>query len=244
MGIALTHFAGGDAPNTAPEEDNMTRQRSDEWRKQQIRAAATRCFVRRGFAATRLLDIAREAGLSKGGVYFHYRAKEALFQDILDTQVKNLDRRWSFDPVTDQPADRTLFRLVVAHLRTLEDEPDETRLQHLLVGMAPQDASFREKLEESFRVMRVLYTGVIARGVQSGAFRDADADKAADCVLAMVQGLAAQSAVDPEGKLPMRPEEAAEIVMRMLCGADRAAATAAAVQADHTVAEAKPSLAS
>ena len=64
----------------------MTRQKTDEVRKQQIRAAATRCFVRRGFAATRLLDIAREAGLSKGGVYFHYRAKEALFHDILDAQ--------------------------------------------------------------------------------------------------------------------------------------------------------------
>lgn len=221
----------------------MTRQRSDEWRKQQIRAAATRCFVRRGFAATRLLDIAREAGLSKGGVYFHYRAKEALFQDILDTQVRNLERRWSFDPVSDQPADRTLYRLVVAHLRTLEDEPDETRLQHLLLGMAPQDASFREKLEESFRVMRVLYAGVISRGIQSGVFQDTDPDKAAECVLAMVQGLAAQSAVDPEGKLPMRPEDAAQTIMRMLCGAERVAATVAAVQADHVVA-AEPSLAS
>lgn len=220
----------------------MTRQRSDEWRKQQIRAAATRCFVRRGFAATRLLDIAREAGLSKGGVYFHYRAKEALFQDILDNQVRNLERRWSFDPVSEQPADRTLFRLVVAHLRTLEDEPDETRLHHLVVGMAPQDAAFREKLEQSFKVMRVLYTGVIERGLASGAFRDLDADRAADCVLAMVQGLAAQSTIDPNGKLPMPVEEAAQIIMRMLCGADAAANTVAAVAADNVKAV-EPSLA-
>lgn len=221
----------------------MTRQRSDEWRKQQIRAAATRCFVRRGFAATRLLDIARDAGLSKGGVYFHYRTKEALFQDILGTQVRNLERRWSFDPVADQPADRTLYRLVVAHLRTLEDEPDETRLQHLLLGMAPQDSSFRDKLEESFRVMRVLYAGVISRGIQDSVFRHSDADKAADCVLAMIQGLAGQTAVDPEGKLPLRPEEAAQTIMRMLCGADRVAATVAAVQAADVVAS-EPSLAS
>ncbi len=222
----------------------MTRQRSDEWRKQQIRAAATRCFVRRGFASTRLLDIAKEAGLSKGGVYFHYRAKEALFQDILETQVRQLERRWSFDPVTEQPADRTLFRLVVAHLRTLEDEPDETRLQHLLLGMAPQDATFRQKLDEAFRVMRVLYIGVIERGIAEGTFRDTDVDRTADCVLAMVQGLAAQSAVHPEGKLPMRPQEAAEVIMRMLCGADRAAATVAAVQAETTVAAGEPTLVS
>lgn len=243
IGLVWLYFAGGDAPNTDPEKHNMTRQRPDEWRKQQIRAAATRCFVRRGFAATRLLDIAREAGLSKGGVYFHYAAKDALFRDILDNQVRNLERRWSFDPVSDKPADRTLYRLVVAHLRTLEDEPEETRLHHLVLGMAPQDASFRETLDESFRVMRVLYAGVIERGISSGVFRDLEPDRAADCVLAMVQGLAAQSSVDPEGKLPMSPEEAAQTIMRMLCGVDAVANTVAAVQAEN-VTSAEPSLVS
>lgn len=115
----------------------MSRQRSDEQRKSQIRAAGIHCFVRRGFNATRLLDIARQAGLSKGGVYFHYNTKEALFQDILDEQLRQLEGRWAFEPVADQPADRTLERLVVAHLRTTEDEPDETRLGHLLLSMAP-----------------------------------------------------------------------------------------------------------
>ncbi len=201
----------------------MTRQRSDEWRKQQIRAAATRCFVRRGFSATRLLDIAREAGLSKGGVYFHYRAKEALFHDILDNQLRTLEARWSFEPVSDQPSDRTLSRLVVAHLRTMEDEPDETRLTHLLVSMSPQDATFREKLDEAFRVMRTLYAGVIERGIQEGAFRQADPEHLAHCVLAVVQGLAAQSAIDPDGKLPVRPETAAEYVIDMLRPAERTA---------------------
>jgi AcrR family transcriptional regulator len=194
----------------------MTRQRSDEWRKQQIRAAATRCFVRRGFSATRLLDIAREAGLSKGGVYFHYRAKEALFHDILDNQLRTLEARWSFEPVSDQPADRTLGRLVVAHLRTMEDEPDETRLTHLLVSMAPQDTTFREKLDEAFRVMRSLYAGVIDRGIKEGVFRQGDPEQLSYAVLALVQGLAAQSAIDNDGKLAVRPEQAADYVLSML----------------------------
>lgn len=209
----------------------MTRQRSDEWRKQEIRAAAIRCFVRRGFAATRLLDIAREAGLSKGGVYFHYRAKEALFHDILDAQLRTLESRWSFEPVADQPADRTLSRLIVAHLRTMEDEPDETRLNHLLVSMAPQDTGFREKLDEAFRVMRSLYAGVIERGLSEGVFSGDNAEGMAHCVLAVVQGLAMQSSTDPHGKLPIRPETAAQNVLRMI-GSDAAATVASANEAE------------
>lgn len=194
----------------------MTRQRSDEQRKAQIRAAATRCFVRRGYAATRLLDIAREAGLSKGGVYFHYRAKEQLFHDILESHLEALNNRWSFEPVADQPADRTMGRLVVAHLRTMEDDPDETRLFNLLVTMAVQDPAFRTKLEEVMAVMRNLYANVIERGIKEGTFAKGDPQVLAASVLALVNGLGSSSALDREGKLPIRPEDAGEQVLRML----------------------------
>lgn len=210
--------------------DEMTRQKTDEQRKQQIRAAATRCFVRRGYAATRLLDIAREAGLSKGGVYFHYRAKEQLFHDILDAQLATLQERWSFEPVADQPADVTLGRLVRAHLRTVEDNPDETRLTNLLVTMAVQEAEFRDKLEKALAVMRSLYAGVIGRGIDAGVFKGGDADGLAHSVLAVVQGFGAQSALQADGRLPVAVDEVVASVMRMLGAQAPAAAPVAAAE--------------
>jgi len=194
----------------------MTRQRSDEQRKQQIRSAATRCFVRRGYAATRLLDIAREAGLSKGGVYFHYRAKEQLFHDILESHLQALRQRWSFEPTQEEPADRTLSRLLIAHLRTMEDDPDETRLCNLLVTMAVQDPGFRAQLDEVFRVMHELYQGVIERGIREGIFARGDASTLAHTVMAVVTGMGSCSALDPEGKFVLRPEQVAENVLRMM----------------------------
>lgn len=194
----------------------MTRQRTDEQRKQQIRAAATRCFVRRGYAATRLLDIAREAGLSKGGVYFHYRAKEQLFHDILDAQLAAFEERWSFEPVADQPADVTIANLVRAHVRTIEDNPDETRLTNLLVTMAVMDAEFREKLDKAWAVSRNLYSGVITRGIADGLFRDADADAMAHNILSLIQGFSAQTALNADGRLPVAVDEIIRGVLRML----------------------------
>lgn len=194
----------------------MTRQNSDEQRKQQIRSAATRCFVRRGYAATRLLDIAREAGLSKGGVYFHYRAKEQLFQDILDAHLRLLQARWSFVPKDDEPADRTLARLLVAHLQTIEDDPDETRLCNLLVAMAPQEPGVQARLREVTTVLQDLYSGVIERGVREGVFARGEPDRLAQIVLALVYGMGSCSAVDGSGRLPVRAEEIAEQVLRML----------------------------
>ncbi len=202
----------------------MTRTRTDEARKQQIREAATRCFVRRGYAATRLLDIAREAGLSKGGVYFHYRAKEQLFHDILENHAKALQDRWDFVPVADQPADRTLGRLVIAQLRTMQDEPDEVRLFNLLVTMAVQEPAFREKLDNLLRVMRGLYASVIERGIAEGVFIGGDPEGLAVSVLSYINGLGSFGAIDDDGALPVSPEHAAEQVLRMLKPASSASA--------------------
>ena len=194
----------------------MTRQRTDEQRKQQIRAAATRCFVRRGYAATRLLDIAREAGLSKGGVYFHYRAKEQLFHDILDAQLAAFEARWSFEPVSDRAADVIMANLVRAHVRTIEDNPAETRLTNLLVTMAVQDVEFRDKLSKAWEVSRTLYAGVIARGIAEGVFKEADPQAMARNILSLVQGYAAQSALNEEGHLGVAVDDVVRGALRLL----------------------------
>ncbi len=212
----------------------MTRQRTDEQRKQQIRAAATRCFVRRGYAATRLLDIAREAGLSKGGVYFHYRAKEQLFHDILDAQLAAFEQRWSFEPVADTPADVTMANLVRAHVRTVEDDPAETRLTNLLVTMAVQDSEFRDKLDKAWEVSRRLYTGVIARGIADGVFKEADPRAMAQNILALVQGYCAQSALSNEGRLGVPVHEVVRGALRML-GAEYVEAAAPEAAAPEAV---------
>ncbi len=191
-----------------------TRIKPDEQRKQQIRAAATRCFVRRGFAATRLLDIAREAGLSKGGVYFHYRAKEALFHDILEAQFAALQARWDAEQDTDQPADRALRALVLTHLQTLEQSPDEARFCNLMIAMASQNPEFREKLEHSLTVMRTRYAEILRRGGFAG-----EPTLVARGIIAIVYGVAAQSAGDPQAALPMTAEQAADLAVALARGA-------------------------
>ena len=192
-----------------------TRIKPDEQRKQQIRAAATRCFVRRGFAATRLLDIAREAGLSKGGVYFHYRAKEALFHDILEAQFAALQSHWDAEVDDALPPDRALHGLVRMHLQSLEHSPDEARFCNLMIAMASQDPEFRAKFERSLAAMRARYTEVIQRS-NVGA---ADPTRLASAVIALIYGVAAQSAADPQASLPLTAEQTAELAVRLVRGA-------------------------
>jgi AcrR family transcriptional regulator len=56
-------------------------------RRGAILAAALDEFSARGFAATRLDDVARHAGVAKGTIYLHFRDKEALFQELIRSEL-------------------------------------------------------------------------------------------------------------------------------------------------------------
>jgi len=59
-------------------------------RREAILAAALEEFSARGFAATRLDDVAQRAGVAKGTIYLYFRDKESLFQDIVRTMLSPL----------------------------------------------------------------------------------------------------------------------------------------------------------
>src|SRR3989442_5241172 len=58
-------------------------QRRKAARPAEIVAAALEVFVERGFAAAKLDDVARKAGVTKGTVYLYFESKEALFKAVV-----------------------------------------------------------------------------------------------------------------------------------------------------------------
>src|ERR1051325_5552060 len=65
------------------------RDRTPRWRRRkdarpnEILEAALACFTERGFANTRLDDVARRAGVTKGTLYLYFRNKEELFEAVV-----------------------------------------------------------------------------------------------------------------------------------------------------------------
>ena len=66
--------------------------RSDQQaaRREAILAAALEEFSASGFAAARLDDVARRAGVAKGTIYLYFRDKESLFQELVRTMLSPL----------------------------------------------------------------------------------------------------------------------------------------------------------
>src|ERR1700743_3616960 len=62
-------------------------------RGQAIIEAAFDTFIEQGFAATRLDDVAKRAGVAKGTIYLHFKDKEALFEELVRTAIVPLISR-------------------------------------------------------------------------------------------------------------------------------------------------------
>src|SRR5262245_5891826 len=74
--------------DTAPPAARQPRfRRRREARPAEIIEAALAVFVERGFAAARLDDIARRAGVTKGTLYLYFADKEALLRAAVETYV-------------------------------------------------------------------------------------------------------------------------------------------------------------
>src|SRR6201988_251743 len=93
-------------------------------RRAAIVDAAMQEFIARGFAATRLDDIAKRAGVAKGTIYLHFKDKESMFEELIRTAiVPMVSRLWATPP---QPG-ASVRDMMEGFARTFIEEVATTR---------------------------------------------------------------------------------------------------------------------
>jgi AcrR family transcriptional regulator len=82
-----SHPASNQAANAESRSATGGRAKRSSARRDAILAAALDEFAARGFAATRLDDVAKRANVAKGTIYLHFADKEALFEELIRTEL-------------------------------------------------------------------------------------------------------------------------------------------------------------
>ena len=126
-------------------------------------------FIARGFAATRLDDIARRAGVAKGTIYLHFKDKESMFEELIRTAIVPLVIRLGSTP---PPPGASVRDMVENFARTFIQEVATTRrgdIVRLIVAEGPRfpavaDFYYREVVTRGLAGMRALIELGIARG--------------------------------------------------------------------------------
>jgi AcrR family transcriptional regulator len=158
--------------------------RRKEARPSEIVEAALACFAEKGFAATRLDDIAARAGITRGTLYLYFTSKEELFKEVVRQAVLPIlaSRERQFAR-TDQPASEQLQRFLLSIPEALAGSPLPA-IPKIIVAEAqnfPELAEFyfNEVLSRARRNLKA----VLRRGVKRGEFRKIDIDHVFYCVV-------------------------------------------------------------
>jgi AcrR family transcriptional regulator len=139
-------------------------------RKQQLLDAAAELFAERGYAATRIADICRAAGVAKGLFYWYFPTKGDLFAELVRTMRLGLRRAQAAamdpeDDVTERIAQGT-----EASVRFMADHA----AYFALIDVERADPAHALVLNEGSDIYLDDVTRLIEEGQREGAFPDAD----------------------------------------------------------------------
>lgn len=191
----------------------MAKHQPEEVRRRQILDAAKRCFIRKGLDATTMRDIARDASLSLGGIYFHFASKEEIFRAICNETYGTVLRRWKATPPEQFDSVRSrILGLRDANLELIESDPNYFRLALVLNGAAVVDEQLKAVKREHHAGFVSFIAAALQSGVDSGEFIEHDTRCIAEAVVALFDGFYLRRAIDAD----IRPRSAATLAINLI----------------------------
>jgi TetR/AcrR family fatty acid metabolism transcriptional regulator len=137
-----------------------------EEKRRQILDAAVRVFARKGFHATRVGDIAREAGVAHGLLYHYFESKDQLLDTVFHDNWAVLVQRIRAVEEADEPAADQLRHVAAILLRTWRHEPDVVRVVVREIARSPEVQQRIGELVEPVGSIR----RIVERGQERGEF--------------------------------------------------------------------------
>jgi AcrR family transcriptional regulator len=169
-----------------PMPDSKPRwERRKEARPQELLAAALDLFVERGYAATRLDDVAARAGVSKGTLYLYFTNKEELFKAVVRENVLPVIGEAEGIIESYEGPSAELFRQIALGWW---ERIGNTKLSGITKLIMAESSNFPEVTQfyhdEVITRSNAMVMRMLERGIARGEFRPVDVSQAVSVVIA------------------------------------------------------------
>ncbi len=159
--------------------------RRKEARPAELLDAALTLFVEKGFAATRVEEVAALAGVSKGTLFLYFSSKEELFKEVIRQNIAGRIVEWNTRFEDFQGSTVELLRHAMVQWWEQIGATKTSGMIKLVLSEArnfPEIAVFyqREVIEPGQELMR----RILKRGIDRGEFRPVNLDLAIYSVIA------------------------------------------------------------
>ncbi|MBR9974205.1 MAG: TetR family transcriptional regulator [Bacteroidetes bacterium] len=171
------------------------RRRKDEAErtKDALLDAALAVFSRQGIQATRLQDIAAEAHVTRGAIYWHFGGKEGIIRELLQRRLEPVLAVVADVRARPLPAIQRIEILIRELLTLIEHSPqmrDAFMLEFERTLFGSSDASMHPVMQQSTRQFEKVIHRLIDEGLAEGSIRrDIPADDLLGFLLCIIKGM-------------------------------------------------------
>lgn len=151
------------------------RERRKEARPGELLAAALELFVEKGYAATRVEEVARRAGVSKGTLFLYFSSKEELFKAVVRENISGRFAEWGEELTTFEGDSEALLRYCLTSWWERIGSTKASGLPKLMMSEAgnfPELTLFYQ--QEVVQPGNALIQRILQRGVERGELRPLD----------------------------------------------------------------------
>lgn len=176
----------GRGPDAAPR-----RERRKDARPGELLDAALELFVEKGFAATRMEEVAARAGVSKGTVFLYFPSKVELFKAVVRQSISGRLQEWNAEFEQYEGSSAELLRHAMLQWWERVGATPASGISKLILsegGNFPEIAHFFH--QEVVKPGQDLLHRILVRGIARGEFRPVDTAQVVPGVIALLIHLA------------------------------------------------------
>ncbi len=170
---------------TKAEDSQVKRERRKQARPGELLDAALALFVEKGFAATRVEEVAAQAGVSKGTLFLYFQSKEELLKAVVHENLAGRFVEWNEEFKRFEGGSAEMLR---ACLTAWWDRIGATPASGITKLMISESQNFPELAtyyqREVMEPGKALIRRILQRGVDRGEFQVDDMDYAVYSVIA------------------------------------------------------------
>lgn len=157
-------------------------------RKADILEAALLCFNKNGYYKTSLEHIALKSKLSKGGIYYYFKSKEALFLGLFQFRLnKYTEQLKSYIREENDPAKRIKI-LIQKWGLILKENEDFFKFCLEFSSMGAREKEIRKKMTCFYKSSIETFSQIIEEGIAIGEFKNLDSERIARLIFFLSHG--------------------------------------------------------
>ena len=172
--------------------------RSKETRER-ILAVSEKLFSQSGYETTGVAEICSEAGISKGAFYYHFKTKQAVFLQLLERWLVELDNQLNIIRERTKRVPETLIDMTTMIHFVFEAANDRLPMFLEFWVQASRDPEVWKATISPYRHYQEFFASLVREGIAEGSLQPVVPKTAAMMIVSLAVGLLLQGLLDPDG---------------------------------------------